>query len=124
MGTWKKLNKYGLQEYSFEIGPMDDSDQTVAIVGLEYSSVSEYDKFYSKEDVDPLIDGRDAEIRRQKYKRCYSLAKWCLMKFNYHYIVGRNEGGKLAKENFRLYHLYSKWYDRWMALADKFKERK
>lgn len=62
MGTRKKLNKYGLQEYSFEIGAMDDSDRTVAIVGLEYSSVSEDDKFYSKEDVDALIAEKDKEI--------------------------------------------------------------
>lgn len=59
-------NKYGLREYSFEIGQIDDSSETVAIVGIEYSSVSEDEKFYSKEDVDALLASRDAEIRRLK----------------------------------------------------------
>lgn len=66
MSTGDATNKYDLREYSFEIGPMDDSGETVAIVGLEYSSVSDDEKFYSKEDVDSLIAGRDAEIRRLK----------------------------------------------------------
>lgn len=72
MSACEATNKYGLREYSFEIGPMDDSSETVAIVGLEYSSVSEDEKFYSKEDVDTLIAGKDAEIRRRRraeYKR-------------------------------------------------------
>ena len=59
-------NKYGLREYSFEIGQIDDSSETVAIVGIEYSSVSEDEKFYSKEDVDALIASKDAEILRLK----------------------------------------------------------
>lgn len=59
-------NKYGLREYSFEIGSIDDSGETVAIVGIEYSSVSEDEKFYSKEDVDSLIASKDAEILRLK----------------------------------------------------------
>lgn len=59
-------NQYGLREYSFEIGQIDDSSETVAIVGIEYSSVSEDEKFYSKEDVDALIASKDAEILRLK----------------------------------------------------------
>ena len=59
-------NKYGLREYSFEIGSIDDSSETVAIVGIEYSSVSEDEKFYRKEDVDSLIASKDTEILRLK----------------------------------------------------------
>lgn len=59
-------NKYGLREYSFEIGQIDDSSETVAIVGIEYSSVSEDEKFYSKEDVDALLASKDAEILKLK----------------------------------------------------------
>lgn len=58
------MNKYGLQEYSFEIGSIDDSSETVAIVGIEYSSVSSLEKFYRKEDVDALLAKKDAEIHR------------------------------------------------------------
>lgn len=55
MSAPEKLNEYGLREYSFEIAPIDDSGYTVAIVGREYSSVSDTEKFYRKEDVDRLL---------------------------------------------------------------------
>ena len=59
-------NKYGLREYSFEIGPMDDSGECVAIVGAEYSSVDPDEVFYSKQEVDELLAEKDAEIQQFK----------------------------------------------------------
>ena len=56
-----------LKEYSFEIGSIDDSSETVAIVGEEYSSVSNDEKFYRKEDVDKLLIEKDKEIKRLDY---------------------------------------------------------
>ena len=56
MSDSEELNEYGLREYSFEIGHIDDSSETVAIVGSEYSSVSDTEKFYRKENVDALLD--------------------------------------------------------------------
>lgn len=57
-----------LKEYHFEIGPMDDSSQCVAIVGAEYSSVSEDEAFYAKEDVVSALAEKDAEIHALKQK--------------------------------------------------------
>lgn len=56
-----------LKEYSFEIGSIDDSSETVAIVGEEYSSVSSDEKFYRKEDVDKLLNDKDKEIKQLEY---------------------------------------------------------
>lgn len=56
-----------LKEYSFEIGSIDDSSETVAIVGEEYSSVSNDEKFYRKEDDDKLLIEKDKEIKRLEY---------------------------------------------------------
>lgn len=56
-----------LKEYSFEIGSIDDSSETVAIVGVEYSSVSSDEKFYRKEDVDKLLCEKDKEIMQLDY---------------------------------------------------------
>lgn len=56
-----------LKEYSFEIGTIDDSSETVAIVGIEYSSVSSDEKFYRKEDVDKLLAEKDKEIKQLEY---------------------------------------------------------
>lgn len=56
-----------LKEYSFEIGSIDDSSEIVAIVGVEYSSVSSDEKFYRKEDVDKLLIEKDKEIKQLEY---------------------------------------------------------
>lgn len=56
-----------LKEYSFEIGSIDDSSETVAIVGEEYSSVNSDEKFYRKEDVDKLLNEKDKEIKQLEY---------------------------------------------------------
>ena len=56
-----------LKEYSFEIGSIDDSSETVAIVGEEYSSVSSDEKFYRKEDDDKLLGEKDKEIKQLEY---------------------------------------------------------
>lgn len=56
-----------LKEYSFEIGSIEDSSETVAIVGVEYSSVSSDEKFYRKEDVDKLLIEKDKEIKQLEY---------------------------------------------------------
>lgn len=56
-----------LKEYSFEIGSIDDSNETVAIVGEEYSSVNSDEKFYRKEDVDKLLNEKDKEIKQLEY---------------------------------------------------------
>lgn len=64
----------------------------------------------------------DEVIRHHKFKRCLTMSKWCFTKSNYHYIVGREEGGQLAKDNFLRSRLYSKWCERWKALAAQFKE--
>lgn len=60
-------SKYGLCEYSFEIGPMDDTSEAVAIVGIEYSSVSWDEKFYRKEDVDALLAEKEAELNTARF---------------------------------------------------------
>ena len=56
-----------LKEYSFEIGSIDDSSETVAIVGEEYSSVNSDEKFYRKEDVDKLLTEKNKEIKQLEY---------------------------------------------------------
>ena len=62
-----KEEEVKLKEYSFEIGSIDDSRETVAIVGEEYSSVNSDEKFYRKEDVDKLLIEKDKEIKQLEY---------------------------------------------------------
>lgn len=61
----------------------------------------------------------DKVIARQKYKRCLAIAGRCFTKSNYHFVLARH--GEDAKENNRRSVLYSKWQNRWLAIAEKFK---
>ena len=82
--------------------------------GSDHISVEEGEtEFYLKSEADEVI-------RRQKYKRCLNMANWCFMKSNYHHVVGREEGGRFAMDNFRRSNLYLKWCDRWQRLAETF----
>ena len=54
----------------------------------------------------------DKVIAHHKYKRCFKMAKWCIsmMIFNSKYGTDKK------------WHLYKKWRNRWLELAEKFKE--
>lgn len=61
-----------------------------------------------------------SELYYNKYKRCLNMAKWCFTKSNYHFVLARH--GEDIKENNRRSILYSKWRNRWLGIAEKFKE--
>lgn len=54
----------------------------------------------------------ERETRHQKYKRCLAMAKWCR-------TSARCDKGLCA---FKHRDWYWKWFKRWLALADKFKD--
>lgn len=64
---------------------------------------------------------QEESIRHQKYRRCLAMANWCaaMSVENQH----NYKNFPTHKSKFRIEH-YSKWYMRWLALADKFKEAK
>ena len=63
--------------------------------------------FYLKSEADEVI-------RHQKYKRCLAMAKWC----NDRWILD-DCLYELGKTRF-----YERWENRWLKLAEKFKEAK
>ena len=71
-----------------------------------------------------IKDEQLVATRHQKYKRCKAIARWCFTKSSYHFVVGRSEGGKTGMTDYRISSLYSKWYKRWIKIAEQFKEVK
>lgn len=77
-----------------------------------------------KEHVDELQKATDSawskvntmydEIRHHKYKRCLAMAKWCKTSARYDESLGA----------FGYRNWYWKWFNRWLELAEKFKEMK
>ena len=62
----------------------------------------------------------EAQLRRQKYKRCLAMARRCFTKSNYHFVLARH--GEDVKKNNRKSILYSRWNKRWLAIAAKYEE--
>ena len=125
-----------LKEYHFEIGPMDDSDQCVAIVGIEYSSVSADEAFYAKEDVVSALAAKDAEIQSLKqksmdyenrllhsdYRRSCRILKYCRKKLlewqNLCTIFHNPEALEVSKAKVAL---WTKWEARWQKIAERYR---
>ena len=104
---------------------------------------NEYDEFYLKYEADKVIAEKDKEIarleairkvhveaiasmeaglhqdekeiRRHKYKRCLAMARWCKRK-------------RIDAADYRIprgkWEFYDKWSNRWLEVAEKFKEAK
>ena len=53
-------------------------------------------------------------VRQQKYKRCLAMAEWCDTEVG----IADTDG------NYEDMLWYQKWYERWMKLAEQFKEEK
>lgn len=56
------------------------------------------------------------ELRHHKYKRCLAMAKWCDTKGDWYYSLGESFRNRVD--------FYIKWRDKWLELAEKFKEAK
>ena len=94
----KKLD----EERQFGINRAKSADHTIGLMTVEFKQ----------------------KLYHQKYNRCRAMARWCFTKSNYHFVVGRSEGGKNELTHYRISRLYSKWHKRWLKLAEQFKETK
>ena len=62
----------------------------------------------------------ESQVRRQMYKRCLAMAKWCEYFANYWECCEPPDcGAFIARAKFN-----RKWLKRWLELAEKFKEAK
>ena len=59
-----------------------------------------------------LNDQMNEELRHQKYKRCLAMAEW----FDAEVGIADTDG------NYEDMLWYQKWYERWMKLAEQFKD--
>lgn len=114
---------------------------SVRIEGVEVYLKSEADKVIAEKDkqIEELKHQRDGalglansgltledltklarkEIDRQKYKRCLTMAAICAKE-----VESREYLVYAVKGAFEKYTLYKKWRNRWLELAEKFKEAK
>ena len=51
-------------------------------------------------------------VRQQKYKRCFAMVKLCATSAHYEKSLG----------SLKYFKWWLKWYERWMKLAEQFKE--
>ena len=65
-------------------------------------------------DVGDFENKTEEIIRRQKYKRCLAMAEWC----------DAEADCADADGDYNDMCFYQKWHEKWLELADKFKENK
>ena len=53
-------------------------------------------------------------VRHQKYKRCLAMSEWC----NSEIAIADTDG------DYKAIQWYQKWYERWLKIAEQFKEAK
>lgn len=72
------------------------------------------EKAYILEHTTEVLNSQERVIRHQKYKRCLAMAEWC----NSEIGIADTDGD--YEDMLR----YQKWHERWLKLAEKFKEEK
>lgn len=98
----------------------DDKKSTDAILDERNAEIAELkEQYFELQDTAIKIDKELTETRKglhnQKYKRCLAMARWC-------------ERKRIDAADYRIprekWELYDKWHNRWLELAEKFKEVK
>jgi hypothetical protein len=69
-----------------------------------------------KEDVDKVLAEKDKQLRHHKFKRCLNKAEWCDTKADWYYGIGRSLRCRVD--------FFIKWRDKWLKIAEKFREAK
>lgn len=72
------------------------------------------DKAYLLEHTTEVINSQERLIRRQKYKRCLAMAEWCDAEADVVDAYGYYDDISW----------YQKWQQKWLELAEQFKEAK
>ena len=70
---------------------------------------------------------KDKEIRHHKYKRCLAMAKWCRLHDEFTQLESERLGlpqRAIFMEYRRKAMWWNKWSERWLKIAEKFKEMK
>lgn len=61
----------------------------------------------------------DREIRHNKYKRCLAMARMCEERCARYDLLQEHSGFSWRRE----IDFYFRWYQRWLELAEKFKDK-
>ena len=62
-------------------------------------------------------ESAESQLRYNKYRRCIDMAKWCKA-----YKNGLSDDKMEWEQVHRLYLHYDKWMNRWLKIAEQFKE--
>ena len=93
--------------------PKSEADKYIALL-KDKANYNECEYKLKSEELANTCRFYEDELRHHKYKRCLAMAKWCDTKGDWYYSIG---------ESFRdRVDFYIKWRDKWLELAEKFKE--
>ena len=113
----KQLKSYKMVEDSFICGPFCPEPADVYLKSEADKLIDELNMRILELDEDFEIANNQIKrllkiVRQQKYKRCFSMVKLCATSAHYEKSLG----------SLKYLKWWLKWYERWMKLAEQFKE--
>ena len=115
----KQLKSYKMVDESYSCGPFCPEPADVYLKSEADKLIDELNMRILELDEDFEIECYQIKrlikiVRQQKYKRCLAMAEWC----------DTEVGIADTDDNYEDMLWYQKWYERWMKLAEQFKEAK
>jgi hypothetical protein len=100
--------------------PKSEADKVIAEKDAEIAELkADYQEACDRLQTANLIkDEQLAETRHSKYKRCLNKAEWCEERCARYDLLQERSGISWSRE----IDFYFRWYQRWLELAEKFKE--
>lgn len=101
----------------------EDGSPCVVAIDADRNPRELNEKVYLKSEADRVIAEKDKELRHHKYKRCLDKAEMCDAKYDEEdaKVNGRGASWDYTSEEMKY---WQRWRNRWLVLADKFKEVK
>lgn len=113
----KQLKSYKIVDESYSCGPFCPQPADVYLKSEADKLIDELNMLILEWDEDFEIACYQIKrllkiVRHQKYKRCFAMVKLCATSAHYEKSLG----------SLKYFKWWLKWYERWMKLAEQFKE--
>lgn len=113
------------EAYAVDMYLKSDADKVIAKKDAEIAELKEHNENYRFDNKNMLrkITKQDAELRHHKYKRCLDKAETCQARYDKADVRVNGHGASWDFTSDEM-KFWERWHNRWLELAEKFREAK